>query len=353
MRSASQSPRPVDDVSSALAAEVESRSGRTIGGASLQAVVNPGQGGDIVSLRHIPTGQEVLWRHPQWTDRLPAAHGSDPSAEGFYDGYPGGIQELFPNAGPACVVDDAPLPFHGEACRLPWMVEHADGSAVVMSAALKRYPFALRRTVSVDVHEPVLRICSEIHNLSSRRLPFHWGLHPTFGPSVTAEPAVLEGAFERLKAHPETFGGAQTREPGAEFATGGRLALNAGDARSADLFYARCDRGRVTIASSAEQGLAVTMTWPVEIFPELWIWQECRDRAGYPWFGIHHVVGIEPHTSSPAHGLKAERDRETCRWSEPHERQVVEFSFRVEVTADRDHAQHGISPTSKREDASA
>ena len=339
------------DLNRALASTEDSPPPRTISGTLLEAVINPSQGGDIVSLRHVPTGQEVLWRHPRWVDQLPSGGGSDPTPEGFYDNYPGGIQELFPNAGPACVVEEAPLAFHGEACRVPWKIESTVGRAtVVLTAELKRYPFALRRTVTIDSTEPVLRIRSEIQNKSSRRLPFHWGLHPVFAPSVTAEPAYLEGAFDRVRSHPETFGNKQVHKPGAEFLTDGRLELTASDAKCADLLYARCEAGKATISSQAENGLAVTLTWPVDVFPELWIWQECHDQAGYPWFGIHHVVGIEPHTSAPAHGLAASRDRESCHWSGPYEHHAVEFEFRVEAAAGRDEvaSRDGNSETKRK-----
>ena len=38
----------------------------------------------------------------------------------FMDFYPGGWQELFPNAGNNCVYKGAELGFHGEICKVPW-----------------------------------------------------------------------------------------------------------------------------------------------------------------------------------------------------------------------------------------
>lgn len=268
----------------------------------LSLTVDGGRGGDIVSavLRGIET--EMMWRDGEEL-RVPGISDKDAS---FYDGYGGGMQELFPNAGPATVVHGAPLPFHGEACRVPWGAVVADG-ALTMRVALRRYPFELQRRISLRPGEAVVDVVSLVTNTSRRELPVHWGLHPVFAEQVTAAPAIVFGAFRNPIADTTIFGPSQSVKPGAAMPMGewgGRPVLPLFDANAgtSDLGYTTVEDGWFVVRSG-RTGLAVGMTWPTSLFPDLWIWQECGSPARYPWWGRQHLVGIEPHSSSPSRSL--------------------------------------------------
>jgi hypothetical protein len=37
--------------------------------------------------------------------------------------------------------------------------------------------------------------------------------------------------------------------------------------------------------------------------PYLWFWQEFGATQGYPWYGRHYNIGLEPFSSYPTSGL--------------------------------------------------
>jgi hypothetical protein len=43
--------------------------------------------------------------------------------------------------------------------------------------------------------------------------------------------------------------------------------------------------------------------WDATVMPYLWFWQEFGGTIGYPWYGRHYNVGLEPFTSYPTNGL--------------------------------------------------
>ena len=99
----------------------------------LRVTVLPEKGADIIELRHVPSGIDVLFKAP-WGLRPPGAPPRE-EAEGleFIGNYEGGWQELFPNANDACSYEGVELPFHGEVALLPWQAEVLDGGAVRLS----------------------------------------------------------------------------------------------------------------------------------------------------------------------------------------------------------------------------
>jgi hypothetical protein len=56
------------------------------------------------------------------------------------------------------------------------------------------------------------------------------------------------------------------------------------------------------------------------VFSCVWLWQEFCGSPGYPWYGTVYVMGVEPHTSHPGHGLVRALERGTARWLGPGER---------------------------------
>ena len=45
------------------------------------------------------------------------------------------------------------------------------------------------------------------------------------------------------------------------------------------------------------------MSWDLEVFPCLWLWEELCGSADYPWWGRCYVAGIEPNTTPAGGGL--------------------------------------------------
>lgn len=273
----------------------------------LSVTINPERGADILSMLWHPTDTEILWRNRRSGGMPPRRGGYDADPRSYFDRYPGGIQELFPNAGPEAEVEGAVLPFHGEALRRPWTAT-VDGQTLTCSTVLTRYPFGMHKTFTVD--DGVLRVSASVSNLAERELPVHWGFHPAFNTQTVAKAATVYGPFESLRSHPEQFAASQQHPAGTAVNASpvdgvGRFDLAPAGSRSADLLYAKVNEGWFGL-KSAETDLLVTMTWPKEVFPELWIWEESHAPGGYPWWGSEHIVAVEPHTTSPFAPLTAE-----------------------------------------------
>jgi len=310
----------------------------TLAGPGASVIVNPRRGADILSLVHRESGREILWRHPRWIAEAPPTQPLDSAPEAFYDFYPGGIQEIFPQAGPGVPFNGTPMIFHGDASRVPWtaVAEVNDQSvSLACSTILSRYPFALRRIISIDGTAD-LRIRAEIENLADVPMPVHWGFHPAFSEELTQAPAFLQGPLASMTAHDGQIAGRQDYGFGERLdlpvSEGlGTLALKPADAGSADILYGDVDDGWVRLVSPAV-GLQVTMRWPVEVFPSLWLWQECRDPSGYPWWGLYHVVGIEPSSATPMQSLEQDVASGSALWVEPAGSVSAEIVFEIEAT---------------------
>lgn len=278
----------------------------------LSAHINPGRGGDILSLVHEDSGLEVLWRSRRALEVLPQPGSLSQGTSSFYDEYPGGIQELFPNSADSTLVNGAQLPFHGEACRVPWTVvgeEPASPKSVRLRTRLRRSPVTMERRVSLDSLHPVLVIESTIENLSSEPLPFSWAFHPAFGEALLLGGCTLYLPSDHVEVHPQRFSVNQVLEPGSvqvleRVGHCGVLPLRTGTEFGADLFYARCKQGWF-IARNETSGLTVTASWDVELMPFMWIWREFHDPAGYPWWGLEDIVGLEVSSSAPAQELQS------------------------------------------------
>jgi hypothetical protein len=50
--------------------------------------------------------------------------------------------------------------------------------------------------------------------------------------------------------------------------------------------------------------MGIKVEWDAEILPYLWYWQEFGATKGYPWYGRHYNIGLEPFAGYPTHGLE-------------------------------------------------
>ncbi|BDZ47476.1 hypothetical protein GCM10025866_33850 [Naasia aerilata] len=116
------------------------------------------------------------------------------------------------------------------------------------------------------------------------------------------------------------------------------------------MLYARTDAGWYVVHSSAT-GHAVGVTWPAKTFPCLWIWQECEDPAGYPWWGRHHIVGVEPHSATPAHGVAEDVRAGSALWLAPGV--PLSAAFRLAVSDGRMPLQQFVDETARYADSGA
>jgi hypothetical protein len=280
---------------------------------ALEVGVTPGKGGDIASIRHRATGREVLWRTP-WRGR-PGGHmlpGSD-EVEAWLNVYGGGWQLMLPNAGTACVHQGVRHVFHGEAALAPW--EWAvEGETLTLSLAFFTLPLVMTRRLSLD--GDLLRIDETLVNEGGIPVELVWGHHPGFGGDLLDGPARLTCGARRVAVDDREDERGNALEPGGRFdwpQARGR------DGQAVDLRDPLFGRhGMAYLQEFAEGWAGLTRTdgtigaalsWDAALFPTAWLWQELNASTSPPWFGRARVIGIEPCTSWPGHGLATIAER--------------------------------------------
>ncbi|MEA2620925.1 MAG: hypothetical protein QOC97_1698, partial [Chloroflexota bacterium] len=164
---------------------------------------------------------------------------------------------------------------------------------------LETAPLALRRVYRVA--GPTLSVETTVRNRSSAPLEFLWGEHPTYGEAF-AEGATLEiGARTFQVELAEDVGvaaGERVAWPGPGLdrlpaRTPSRFLFGFLDGLTEGSYRVRNER----------LGLAVRMTWPLDVFPCVWLWEEIAHTRDAPWSGQAYAVGIEPQTAYPALGM--------------------------------------------------
>jgi len=308
-----------------------------IGAGPARALIDVSRGGEIDTFVDERISGEIFWKPDVQAKRRGTAALSQ-NTQAFYDDYRGGVQELFPNTADATTVLGAELPFHGELTATPLDVVAKTGSSLELEGELRRFPVLVTKQVSVS-DSGSLKIESHVKNLSSRRLPYSWGLHPVFSDYFTGGGAKLVGSFAGVTAHPTTFGSAQQFPPGSDvdFESGSAgqsvLRIMSAESESADLLYVSLKEPWFRIGRPDQLGLEVK--WDNQDFNCLWLWQECHDPSDWPWWGRHHIVGIEPHTSYPAQSLEAHIDDGKALFLEPHASNKVTFEFGLIATVEQ------------------
>lgn len=292
----------------------------------LRVVVLTGKGTDILEFRHQASGTDVLFKTP-WGVKNPQTHVQDtpePSAP-FMDFYPGGWQELFPNAGSPCRYKGAAWGFHGEVCKVPW--ESAVLENAARQVALKcwvrtvRAPFLVEKTLRVKADQPALEIEETITNEGEEPMDFMWGHHPAFGAPFLDEHCRLyapAGGVETAHALPAR----QLLAPQMRFGSfpvvhtpdGSAFdiaRMHAPSAAFAHLSYLTdLTEGWYCLVNERTR-LGFALRWDACLFRFLWLWQEFGGTAHYPWWGRGYCTGIEPHSSIPGLGLESAMERGT------------------------------------------
>jgi hypothetical protein len=281
----------------------------------LEVVVLVGKGTDIFSFRHRASGTDFLWKAP-WGVRDPATTIQDTanSAASFLDYYFGGWQELFPNAGAGCTYRGAELGVHGEACKVPWSWQITEETSrrisVRFRARMVRTPFLLEKQMTLEAGRAVLLIEETVTNEGADAVDFIWGHHPALGAPFlsghcrlytparvveTDDSNLFLAPRRRFESYPmiETVDGAPfdvSRIPPSS----ARVTMQSFLRELAEGWYALVNQ---------ESGLGFALSWDLEVFPYLWLWEELCGSADYPWWGRCYVAGIEPNSTPTGGGL--------------------------------------------------
>jgi hypothetical protein len=279
----------------------------------------PDKGADIYQLIYRPAGMDVLWKSP-WGLREPgiAPQSAASPLAAFLDSYGGGWQVLFPNGGAACEYRGAELGFHGEATLASWSCEITDSGGAAaearLSTRLRRSPFRLERTVRIEGDRPVLIVRERIVNEGREPLDYMWSHHPAFGAPFLSGACRIDIPARSLLADDGTGGPPSVLAPGARYSwpvvPAGDVPLDLsqvpgqGAGRAILAYFGDFQAGWYAITNT-QLGFGVGLTWPTDVFPYAWFWQELHASPGYPWYKGVYVMAIEPATSIPGQGLQA------------------------------------------------
>lgn len=287
----------------------------------IEVEVLPEKGGDILALRWLPLGINLLWTSPWGLRRRGSVPPAGDSLVNFLANYPGGWQTIFPNGGNASVEKGVELGFHGEACLVPWDCEEIEAGddrvEIRLQTELSASPFALARRLSLT--QSRLEVFETATNLSGVPMDAMWSHHPAFGEPFISGATRVDCAASRFIADDERDVKAGDLEPGSVSAWPFGRSRDGGevDLRTLPALGSSLDRfgyldgfaeGRATI-TNPELPLAVEMEWDASVFPYAWYWLEANATADYPWYGRAYVFALEPASSYPGQGIAAVRQK--------------------------------------------
>jgi hypothetical protein len=300
------------------------------------------KGTDLFELLYKPRDVDFAWLSAQGVQDpiVYAAGNSDPVAT-FLDTYPGGWQEVLPSGGAPSSYAGASYGQHGELSVVPWdyaLVEDGERAvAVRFTVAGRKSPFRVVKEVRLEGGELGFTIDETVENEGAFSAHLMWGHHISFGPPFLrpgARISLPDGIEviphgERLNSDGRRVAPERGRWPNVAAEGGGQLDLSLVPHRgepSEIVYLAGFREGWYEVRDPDRLGLRVN--WDASVMPYLWFWQEFGATRGYPWYGRHYNIGLEPFTSYPTNGLEEAVRRETALELGPGER----LQFRISAT---------------------
>jgi hypothetical protein len=273
---------------------------RVVGGGGLQALVVPGRGGKITSLRDV-TGRE--WLAAPGATLPPPARGQ----ASFTDADMCGWDECVPTVD-ADVMDGVSLPDHGEAWTTPWISR--GGGAWGYDGRVLPYRFSRR----VEPTTAGLELVYRAEALGDDAVPLQWAAHPQFvagrGSRIVLPPQAR---------HVDGIYGVDGHQPWTDaLACVDSLADGAALKMWIDLQTPVSWAGLRT-----SDGAMLRVSWDPAEVPYLALWVD----AGM--FSRERVVALEPSTGS-REALSGSLADGRCQWIQPG--LPVSWSVQVEVS---------------------
>jgi Domain of unknown function (DUF4432) len=276
------------------------------------------KGTDLFELLYKPRDLDFAWLSANGVQNpVVYSAGNSDAVASFLDSYPGGWQEILPNGGAPCSYGGVSYGQHGEVSVVPWDYEVvADDErevAVRFSVAGRKSPFRVVKEVRLKANEPGFSIEETVENEGASPAHLMWGHHITFGPPFLrpgARISLPDGVeviphVERLNPDRRRVASEGGRWPSLAAEGGGELDLSLVPDRgepSEIVYLTGFPEGRYEVRDP--DGLGLRVEWDASVMPYVWFWQEFGATRGYPWYGRHYNIGLEPFTSYPTNGLE-------------------------------------------------
>jgi len=272
----------------------------------LRVGVLPEKGADIFEIIYLPDRLQLLMKSPAGLRPRPEKEPAD-----FLENYEGGWQELFPNHGDACEMNDQTIPMHGEVALLPWealeLQENDSETSLRLQVRCRKTPFVLERLMRLHSGEARLEILERVTNGSDEQREFVWGHHLTLGEAFLKEGSQLEVDAKTIWTPDPVFepktarlaAGQVSSWPQARGRDGKLVDLQLIPGREAhshdDAYLTGLKRGHFQV-TSPQAGLRFSLDWDEKVFPWVTLWQPYGGAELPPLTGIYGV-GIEPWVS--------------------------------------------------------
>ena len=272
----------------------------------LRLVILPEKGTDVVEFLYKPKDCDFTWG---------TAWGLRPKGlcDGFILNYEGGWQEVFPNGGMPSHHNGADFEQHDEVALLSWQwsiqERLEDHVAITFTVDLLKTPYRLNKTIHLRAKEARVTVEETVENLSAFDQQAMWGQHFAFGPPFLESGCHIDAAAKTVRVVNEPGGPRRFREgsyewpfiPGVDGGVHDASVLpEFGSGR--DIVYLGDFTDGVYRINNPRIGVTLQVEWDASVFPECWFWQEFGDD-GYPWYGRHYNIGLEPFRGYPTHGL--------------------------------------------------
>lgn len=285
----------------------------------LRVEVLAGKGGDVTEIRDKRTDTNILFESPhRWRAPDELAVEAPDSRFAFLDHYPGGWQNVAPNAGGPATVAGAPLAQHGSAALTPWKptVVSRDSECVTvrLTTELTRYPLAMTRQLSLAAGESRLSVKDEMENVGEVAVPYSWLQHFAFGPPLVGSDATVSVPCETVLVDTDHDDPNARLEPGTtgEWPTpigpdGNPIDLRSPPPKSEGVHdlvqLTDLTDGRYHVTNH-DLDLSVSVTFPTDLYEYVWYWGAFGGFEAAPFFGRNYTLGLEPATSMPNAGLE-------------------------------------------------
>lgn len=273
----------------------------TLENAVLRCTFSPSHGTEI--LEFVDKRQDRDW--VGYASSGPAGRADNVAATAhatFLDGYSGGWQLVVPNGGEPSVYRGAVLGQHAEASSLAWetsiLADSDDEVVVACSVDLVRMPLTIERRFRLRAEAKLLEVTETVSNTSDVDLDIMWGEHLAFGPAILAG-----GVSVELSASASVIAGEGEGAPPDLSAIDATVPVSA-------ITYYRVPDGRYVLRRA--RGGTLRVAWDAAVQPFLWVWREFAHASGYPFWGSHTALGLEPFAGMPTHGLAAAVDNGTA-----------------------------------------
>ncbi len=250
------------------------------------------KGVDIFSFVYKPTDTEFVWTNPLGFSCLDKRRLANADFDCFSDNYLGGWFEILPNLGGECSFARKHFTGHSEVSNLPWdytvLQDSEDCIKLMFVTRLSKYPFELRKYLTVLKDEPTLKFEEELKNLGCVPLEYMWAQHPNVGQPFLSDECDIELPFtDKCIPMPEV-----------------------GSMQESVTFY-----NDVKIPCAAirnrNTGLGIGFAWSGNVYKNAALWINAGNGCGHHHFGGGYIACILP-CSSPLDGLeKASREGNT------------------------------------------